>query len=206
MVFLSAVQASTQLVEQALRIFGRLRKAHQRQKALVDVLLRHERELDSVKRIIGVIDDEEELQTASVAADLVRLKEVQCKLVSRLEELDPKPKARGKLDGFVRQLVQGSSEEKKLHIVMEELSHVKAALLVSIQVANVGVMRTMENQLVANAEVIQRIDEYLREEVGYCEGLRIAQLLKDRRPSGMFVFLSYDNLRKLIMKTMAQFL
>jgi hypothetical protein len=168
-------------VEQAFRVLSRLRKAHERQKALVDVLHRHENELNSVKTIIGIIDDEEELQTPTVATELYRLKDVQCKLVKLLETLDPKP--RGRVNQLARQFAHGSADERKLCVVMDELSHVKATLLLRIQVANVGVMRTMEKQLVANAEVIQRIDQFLREEVGNCKGLRIAQLLKGRRPS-----------------------
>jgi len=143
--------------------------------------------LRSVKIIIGIIDDEEDLQTASVAAELVRLKDVQSKLVKLLEELDPKPKgskAPGRVNSFARQFVQGGADEKKLRVVMDELSHVKSMLLLRVQVANVGVMRTMEKQLVANADVIQRIDQFLREQVGDSEGLRIARLLKGRRPSG----------------------
>lgn len=66
---------------------------------------------------------------------------------------------------------------------MNELVHVKATLLLRIQVANVGIMRTMEKRLVANAEVIQRVDEYLRDQVDEYQGLRIAKLLKGRRPS-----------------------
>jgi len=160
---------------------SRLRKAHERQKALVDVLYRHESELDSIKIIIGIIDDEEELQTPTVVVELYRLKDVQCKLAKLLETLDPKP--RGRVNQFARQFAHGSADEKKLCVVMDELGHVKATLLLRIQVANVGVIRTMEKQLVANAEVIQRIDECLRETVGHCEGLRIARLLKGRRPS-----------------------
>ncbi|KAH9878151.1 hypothetical protein J1614_003368 [Plenodomus biglobosus] len=181
LVFLAAVQATTQLVEQAFRILERLRKAHKRQKALVDVLERHESELKSVKAIIGILDDEKELQTASVASELVRLKDVQWKLSELLDGLDPKPK--GKVDQFTHQLTHGSSDEKKLGVVMSELSQVKTALLVRIQISNVGIFKTMEKQLVANAEVIERIDLFLREEVGNCEGLRIAKLLRGRRPS-----------------------
>jgi hypothetical protein len=66
---------------------------------------------------------------------------------------------------------------------MNELVHVKAMLLLRIQVAQVGVMQNMKKELVANAEAIQRIDEYLREQVSNCKGLGIARLLKDRRPS-----------------------
>lgn len=124
------------------------------------------------------------MQTANVASELVRLKEVQCKLVKLLEELDPKSK--GKVNQLARQLTQGSSDEKKLAVIMDELGHVKSMLLLRIQVANVGVMRNMEKQLVANAEVIERIDQFLKEEVGDCEGLRIARLLKGRRPSSKY--------------------
>jgi hypothetical protein len=181
LVFLSAVQAGTQLLEQAFRILGRLRKAHHRQKALLDVLTRHESELCSVKSIIGIIDDEKDLQTASVAAEMTRLKEVQSKLVKLLEELDPKPK--GTVQQFARQLTKGSSDEGRLFAIMNELGQVKAMLLLRIQVANVGVMRNVEKRLVANTIVIERVDQFLREEVDGCEGLRIARLLKGRAPS-----------------------
>ncbi|KAH7066423.1 hypothetical protein BKA63DRAFT_161409 [Paraphoma chrysanthemicola] len=181
LVFVSAVQATTQLVEQAFRIIARLRSAHQRQKALVDVLARHENELKGVKTLIGIIDDEEELHTPSVAEELVRLQDVQGKLAKMLESLDPKQ--RNKAAQLARQLVHGSADEKKLAAIMDELVHVKAMLLLRIQVSSVGVMRNIEQGLVANAEVIQRIDQSLREHINDCEGLRIARLLKGRRPS-----------------------
>jgi hypothetical protein len=181
---MSAVQATTQLVEQAFRIIARLRTAHQRQKALVDVLTRHETELRGVKTLIGIIDDEEELHTPSVAEELVHLQAVQGKLAKMLETLDPKQ--RSKANQFARQLVQGSADEKKLATIMDELVHIKATLLLRIQVSSVGVMRNIEQELVANAEVIQRIDQSLREHISDCEGLRIARLLKGRRPSSEF--------------------
>ncbi|KAH9875717.1 hypothetical protein IAQ61_003181 [Plenodomus lingam] len=182
LVFLAAVQATTQLVEQAFRILDRIRSAHKRQKALVSVLERHESELRSIKTLIGIIEDEEELQTPSVGSEMVRLRDVQSKLAELLNKLDPKPK--GKVNQFAHQLTQGSSDEEKLSVVMSELSDVKATLLLRIQISNVGIVKTMEKkQLVANAEVIERIDLFLREKVGNCEGLRIAKLLQGRRPS-----------------------
>ncbi|KAF1919370.1 hypothetical protein BDU57DRAFT_443035 [Ampelomyces quisqualis] len=181
LVFVSALQAATQLLEQAFRVIGRLHKAHIRQKALIDVLARHENELSSIKAIVGIIDDEEDLQIASVAAELTRLRKVQCKLVKLLEELDPKRKGAAKQ--FARQLTKGSSDEQRLGEIMNELGQVKAMLLLRIQVANVGVMHNMEKRLVANTEVILRVDQFLREEFNGCEGLRIARLLKGRLPS-----------------------
>jgi hypothetical protein len=177
----AAIQATTQLVEQAFRIVDRLRKAYSRQKALADVLTRHRGELESIKAIIGIIDDEEDLQIPTVATELVRLQAAQNKLAELLENLDPKMAS--KMNQIARQLVYGSADEKKLSVIMDELVQVKTMLVLRIQVAHVGVIRTIGKEAVVNAEAIQRIDEYLREHVHNCEGLRIARLLKDRRPS-----------------------
>ena len=178
----SSVPALTQLLEQAFRILGRLRKAHQRQKQLAEVLNQHDCELSSVKTIIGIIDDEKEVQTANVASELLRLKKVQSKLVSVLNDLDPRPK--GAVKQYTHQLLHGSADEEKLRKTMDELCRVKTSLLLHIQVANVGVMRNMEKQLVANTEVIQQIDEFLTEQLGEGKGLKIARVLQGRRPSG----------------------
>ncbi|KAJ4353118.1 hypothetical protein N0V95_003652 [Ascochyta clinopodiicola] len=181
MLCLSVLQNTTSLFEQAFRILRRLRTAYKRQKNLVDVLDRHEIELKSVKVIIGIIEDEDELQTDAVGMELARVKDVQTKLKDLLVSLDPNTK--GRMNQLAHQLVQGSADEQKLTVIMNELGTVKQTLLLRIQVAQVGVMRNMRKELVANAEVIQRIDESLREQVSNCEGLRIARLLKNRSPA-----------------------
>lgn len=61
LIFLSAIQATTQLVEEAFRIIARLKRARKDAKELPDVLGRLESELHSVKAIIGMIDHEEDL-------------------------------------------------------------------------------------------------------------------------------------------------
>jgi NADPH-dependent curcumin reductase CurA len=179
---ISVLQNTTSLFEQAFRILRRLRAAYERQKNLVDVLNRHEVELKSLKTIIGIIEDEEELQKDAVSIELARVKDVQTKLKDLLVSLDPN--ARGKMNRIARELIQGSANEKKLTAIMHELGTVKQSLLLRIQVAQVGIMRTMQKKLVANADVIQRIDRSLREQVSNCEGLQIARLLKDRIPAG----------------------
>jgi len=168
-------------VEQAFRIFDRLRRANARQKALAEVLARHRRELESIKTIIGIIDDEEDLQIPTVATELVQLQAVQNKLAELLEKLDPKTAS--KVNQLARQLVHGSADEKKLGTIMDELVQVKTLLILRIQVAQIGVIRTIGKEAVVNAEVIKRIDACLREHIPNCEGLRIARLLKGRSPS-----------------------
>jgi len=169
------------MVETAIRIVRRMAKAYEAQKDLAGTLIRYKSELESVKAIIGAIHDEKTLQTASVKAELLRLKNIEDKLLQHLEQLDTA--RRGALKEFAHQFMHGSSDEKKLAAFMSELGHVKAALLLCVQVASVGVIRGVGNDLVANAEVVNRIDRFLKDELGEGAGLKIAKLLKGRRPS-----------------------
>jgi hypothetical protein len=186
---LGVLSATAQLLDQAIRVFGRIRRARQRQKALLDVFAQHESELSSVKAMIGIIQDEESLRTASVCSEVVRLKGVQDKLVKLLEQLDPRSQT--SVQQFSHQLMKGSADESKINAIMNELGQVKSMLLLRIQVANVGVMRDVQQGLVANTEVIARVDSFLKEEVSGCEGLRIARLLQGRHPSSKYARLGY---------------
>jgi hypothetical protein len=87
--------------------------------------------------------------------------------------------------------MNGSSDDSKMLAIMNELGQVKSMLLLRIQVANVGVMRDVQQRLVANTEVIARVDQFLKEELSGCEGLRIARLLQGRRPSSKYPCLRY---------------
>jgi len=131
--------------------------------------------------VIGIIEDVEDLQTANVCSEVLRLKEVEDKLIELLKEMEAPRKP---VQQLAHQLTNGSLDESRLSGTMSELGHVKSMLLLRIQVANVGVMRDVQQGLVANTEVIARVDQFLRDEVGGCEGLRIARLLRGRRPSG----------------------
>jgi hypothetical protein len=190
---LGVLSAVAQLFDQSIRVLGRIRKAHQRQKALLDVLAQHESELSSVKAMIGIIQDEKTLQTATVYSEVMRLEDVQKKLVKLLGELDPM--LRKPILQFAHQLTKGSSDEARLAGIMSELGQVKSMLLLRIQVANVGVMRDVQQGLVANTEIIARVDQFLKEEVDGCEGLKIARLLHGRRASG-----KYSRLKRMRQK------
>jgi hypothetical protein len=179
--FLSAIQAISQLLEQTCGIIRRLRNAHQRQKALVETLQRYHNELKSIKKIMEIMEDEEELHTPPVATELQQLGDLQTKLTKLLSN------AKSKTSQFARQLVQGSTDEKNLATMMDELGQVKATLLLRMQAANVGITKAVGKDVVANAFVIERIDSNLKE---LCEGLKIAQLIKGRRPSSKHIVIS----------------
>jgi hypothetical protein len=182
-----AVSACTNLLENAISAIKCLRKAQRRQKDLVCVLIRHEDELDSIKTILQQLDKKEnsDLHTASLGVELARMQQIQHNLAALLKELNPGSKT--KINQFARQLFEGSTDEKKLSSIMEELAQIKASILLCIQMANVGVMRNMNKQIVADAAKIERIDSNLQkqlEQLDEYEGLRIARLIKGRRLSG----------------------
>jgi hypothetical protein len=126
-----------------------------------------------------------DLHTASLGVEITRLQLVQHDLAALLKELDPGSKT--KINQFARQLLEGSADEKKLSSIMDELAQIKVSILLCIQMANVGVMRDMNKQIVVDAAKIERIDLNLQkqlEQLDDYEGLRIARLIKGRRLSG----------------------
>ncbi|UPX16444.1 uncharacterized protein EKO05_0006843 [Ascochyta rabiei] len=181
-----AVSASSNLLENALSLIKILRRAQRRQQGLVDLLILHEDELDSIKTILQQLEKKEnsDLHTASLGAELVRMQQVQHRLAALLKELDPGSK--GRINQFARQLLAGSAEEERLSSIMAELAQVKTSILLCIQMSNVGVMRDMNRQIVADAAKIERIDSNLQkqlEQLDDYKGLRIARLIKGRRAS-----------------------
>ena len=137
-------------------------------------------ELSNIRNIIQVVEDEDALQTTNVVSTLVRLKATEDKLVAWLKRVDPGNKSSA--HQFSYQLVHGSKDRKVLADIMNELSRVKSDLCVDIQVAHVGVTQIVESGVIANSEVIRRIDRRLVQIFGEGKGLKIARLLKDRAP------------------------
>lgn len=133
--------------------------------------------------IIQLVKDEKALQTAAVASKLANIESIGNKLMEILHTLSPGDK--GSMRQFGHQLVHGSRDEKTLGEIMNELSGAKESLSLRIQVANVGLSRTANGALVANAAVVERIDLHLQQILGEGRGLKIAELLKRQPPRSM---------------------
>lgn len=150
-------------------------------------MVRHEDELDSINTILRQLNKKEnaDLHTNSLGNELVRMQQIQHSLAALLEKLHPGSKA--KISQIAHQLLEGSEDEKTLSKIMDDLTQVKASIMLCIQMANVGVMRDMNKQIVADAKKIERIDSNLQKQLEHLEnfeGLRIARLIKGRRQSG----------------------
>ncbi|GAB1318266.1 Fungal N-terminal domain-containing protein [Madurella fahalii] len=180
---LGAASTVLGLVESAISLAARLREARQRQKGLAGVLDRHAQELVETQRMVALVRNEEALQTAAVAAELVALEVVAKSLVNILTRIQTSVGDNRKQRGFAQffyQLAHGSRDEADLRTAMEDLGRVKADLGLCISVAHVGLSRGMQDTLVLNTHLLERVDSAVRAVVGDGQGLLIGKLARGR--------------------------
>ncbi|KAL2073856.1 hypothetical protein VTL71DRAFT_11182 [Oculimacula yallundae] len=171
-----------QLLEVAFRLIARTKKAYDRQSNLIGVLHRHSAEIESVKTIVEIILDEDVLQTALVALELENMGAVTKTLVQYLRDLNPGSKSQ--VRQIAHQLMHGTKEEEKLAGIMADFSRTKFNLSLRVQLANVGLTQVVHDTIIANVEVVNRIDRLLGEITGQAHGLKLASLIKDGQPKG----------------------
>jgi hypothetical protein len=171
------------LLEAAIQSVGRVRKAQERQAGLIKVLDSHAQELEHTKTIIRVVRDEKALQTAAVVSELVEVETIASKLVEVLQALEPGDK--GSVRQLAHQVLHGSKYEKTLDNIMVDLTRAKSSLSLLIQVTNVGLTRIAGDKIVANVDVVNRVNCLLELVFGEGRGLKIAKLLENRSPRGI---------------------
>ncbi|KXX80281.1 hypothetical protein MMYC01_203610 [Madurella mycetomatis] len=193
---LGAASAAAALLETAIGLIVRIREARQRQRDFPRVLDSHTRELAKIKAIVQMVEDEMALQTAAVSTELVELNAVAQDLVRILTGLQGKG---GGAAQFFRMLVRGSRDEDDLAKIMEELDRAKANLGLRISLAHVGLSRGIRDVMVVNTAILKRVDARVRSVVGEEQGLKLAELVRDRPPQeNGTIALSNEDLRSLV--------
>ncbi|OBS23232.1 hypothetical protein FPOA_03785 [Fusarium poae] len=174
---LGAASAVLGFVETAVGLLGRLRDAYERQTELSSVLDTYRRELNSTKNILQIVRDEEALQTAAVANELVEIESILKRIVELLKALNEE---KGAVRQFTHQLVHGSRDERKLSDIFGELGRAKFNLMMRIQAAHVGLTRSLDNSIAINTSIVERVNSLLEPVLGEGQGLKIAKFLRDR--------------------------
>jgi len=164
-----------------------VRKAYERHQNLTAALDKHALEIETINTLVFTIDNENALQTAVVIAELDKLYTVGVKLVRCLEELDSGKKGIVRL--LAHQLVHGTKDEETLADIMRDLDRAKADLSLRVQLANVGLTRIVHDTVLANFEVINRMDRLLAGVFRKSHGLKLAGLLKDMDIQGSYYVL-----------------
>ncbi|KAF1847244.1 uncharacterized protein K460DRAFT_306212 [Cucurbitaria berberidis CBS 394.84] len=166
-------------IETGIALIGRLRKAYQRQTDLSQSLLNHSQELEKIETSIKLVRDEDALQTAAVTSELVEMEKVTKNLIALLKELS---KSRGAAHQYVHQLVSGSEEEEKLSTVIDQISRSHEHLALRLQVAHVGLTKTLDSKMAVDMEAVQRIDKLLQEVFGDARKLEMVEFVRSRNP------------------------
>ncbi|KAH7327748.1 hypothetical protein B0I35DRAFT_403215 [Stachybotrys elegans] len=164
-------------IETAITILSRLRRTYERQKDLPGLLAKHINALIQIHSVIKVIRNEDTLQTSAVVAELGKMEMVAKELVTLVKQLSRRRSASGQ---FFHQLVRGSDDEKKLEKVMQDLSREQDQLALYIQVAHVGLTRTMSDKIAVEAEIVDRIDKLVQQVFGDGKGLQMMKFLRSR--------------------------
>jgi hypothetical protein len=181
---LGIASSVAQLLDGAIRLLKRVRKAYDRHQNQNEVLDQASLDLESINAIVQAIVDEDALQTPAVAAELTKICALGNKLVNCLKELDPGNKSA--VRRIAHQFVHGTKEEEALADIMTDLDRAKATLSFRTQLANVGLTRMVHDTVVANVDVIDRIDRRLAEVFKERHGLKIASLLEGPIPQGSY--------------------
>ncbi|CZT06718.1 uncharacterized protein RAG0_12384 [Rhynchosporium agropyri] len=132
--------------------------------------------------MVEIIREEDALQTALVALELENIEGVTRMLVQYLRDLNPGSK--GHMRQIAHHFIHGTKEEEKLAVIMSDFSRTKFNLSLRVQLANVGLTQMVQNTVIANVEVVNRIDRRLGEVAGGTYGLKLACLVKDGQPNG----------------------
>lgn len=168
-------------LEISSRLLDRLLKAYEGQKQLAHVLASHRAELQKVNTAIKLVRDEDALQTATVTTELVEMEKIAERLVELLKELSKNRSTSGQ---FIHRLIHQPGDEEKLKKIMEELSRSHEHLALRIHVAHVGLTKTLSEQMVVDAEVVNRIDRLLQEVFTNGRGLQMVEFLRSRNLHG----------------------
>ncbi|KAH6686428.1 hypothetical protein F5X68DRAFT_15877 [Plectosphaerella plurivora] len=154
-----AAAAAAGLLEVAIRLFQRVRKACERSKKLAELLQQHTNSVESINAIVLAIMDDDALQSGALDVDLESVHSIAARLVRCLKELEPGSK--GRTRQVVHHLLRGTREEEELRDIMAELERAKMSLVLHVQLAGMGLTKMVRDLAIADAETVARIDRNL---------------------------------------------
>ncbi|KAF2963578.1 hypothetical protein GQX73_g9995 [Xylaria multiplex] len=177
--FSAAVDASSILfsVDQLIK------RATDKQKEQPALLETYGAEVNETKNIVELVQNQDQLQTAGTIATIQRVEKIGKALKEHLMHII---KDRSAVENFTHRLAQESADQRELASIMEQLTGAKQNLILQIQVANVGLMKKMNETLAINTELVTKMNNIVRGSLGQEHSLTIANFLAKLKshPSG----------------------
>lgn len=136
-------------------------------------------QLETLERSLGLVEEEEPLQTADVAQQVRVITSIAEEIKAWFDRLAieqrKKPAAR-----FMRALKSGDREDRELQKIFERLDRARGELILRISVAQVGLVGNLEDGFGVAFNVLTETNEKVKQVLGI--NLALMDRLRDRAP------------------------
>ena len=125
------------------------------------LLEEYRKQLETMVTTARLVEAEKELQTAEIGEQLVRVEEISRELHDFLESLG-RSQEKSKVQKYLRAIGTGEQNAQELRRILDRWAGARADLSLRIQLAQVGLSRSLHGGVVAVVPTIQRIDQSLQ--------------------------------------------
>ncbi|KAK2060747.1 hypothetical protein LY76DRAFT_540366 [Colletotrichum caudatum] len=176
-----AVAACIDILTRSVLLLEQARKAWVRQKNGVSYLQGVIGDVKSTLTILELLAAEPELRQDQVNKAAHQVAQKGRNLCNFIEDLTDKSQNGGGFQKFMDQLLHGPGEQLRLENLRGELGDSKTTLILALQMAQVGLIRSMgKSDVIVNVEVVTKVDQRIQTWPGLEEGLRLVKLLQQR--------------------------
>lgn len=173
--------ACLDILARSLAILERARTAWVRQKNGISYLQGVDQDVQATIALLKLVDAERELHQEPVKKAVALVMTKARGLFNVIKDLGEKSEIGGGFRKFVEHFIDGYGEQARLDAMRKDLNESKATLVLALQMAQVGLIRSMgRNDIIVNIEIVNQIDQRVQSCPGLEEGLRLAQLLQQR--------------------------
>jgi hypothetical protein len=174
---ISGTAAVSQLLGQAITIIQKIQDVRARVKGASSRLDGYTDQLNNMLSTLRLVQDEPELQTPTIAGQILVIVDLGKELQGQLDALAARL-VRSKTKQYTHAFISGDREEKSLENAMTQLDRAKADLTARILTLHVGLSGTMRAGFTAAVAIIQQVDRNVQMVLG--DRLAIAAQLERR--------------------------
>ena len=125
------------------------------------LLEEYRKQLETMVTTARLVEAEKELQTAEIGEQLRRVEEISRELHDFLESMG-RSQEKSKVHKYLRAIGTGEQNAQELRRILDRWAGARADLSLRIQLAQVGLTRSLHDGVVAVVPTIQRIDQSLQ--------------------------------------------
>ncbi|KAK2055214.1 hypothetical protein LY76DRAFT_550699 [Colletotrichum caudatum] len=167
----------TGLIGATVTIIQRFSRARKAKGANTELLDHVSFTLQAVSDTLELVEQERQLRTAPVEAQIEAIKTVTLDLREFLDKVKAR-KDKGKARGFIHSMIWGDADDRELDSLLQRLRNARQELHTRISVAHVGLTGNLQDGYQVAFRVLTEINSKVREGIGM--NLTLAERLRNR--------------------------